>query len=71
MRKKTAVSEALNGARLPLLPANVSIEPGTEQQIQVSITRDGTSTTLIDRQGKGSFGPSTPAEIVEAIRRAI
>lgn len=65
------MSEALNGARLPLLPANVSIEPGAEQQIQVSITRDGKSTTLIDRQGEGAYGPSTPAEIVETIRRAL
>lgn len=65
------MSEALRGARLPLLPADVSIEPGPEQQIQVSITRDGKSTMLMDRQGRGSYGPSTPSEIVETIRRAL
>lgn len=63
--------KALSGAGLPLSPAQISIEPVSGPLLQVSITRGGRSTTLIERKGVGFYGPGTPAEIVETLRNAL
>ena len=63
--------QALSRAGLSLSPANISIEPAPGALLQVSLTRGGKSTTLIDRKGAGFYGPGTPAEIAEVIRRAL
>ena len=65
------MQEALGRSGLALPPSCVTIQRGDRQVLQVTMTKAGKTTDLISRQGSGFFGPGTPAEIVEAIRKAL
>lgn len=69
--KAAAIRQALSSANLPLPPGNVLIERGPQAQLFVSLTKGSTSTVLMERQGERFNGPTTPAEIVETIRKAL
>ena len=65
------MQEALARSGLSLAPGSVTIQRGDRQTLQVTMTKAGKATTLISRQGPGFFGPGTPSEIVEAVRKAL
>lgn len=63
--------DALRRSGLPLSPEQVMIQRAGAQELKVDVTRGGKTQTLIERRGAGYFGPGTPNEIAETLRKAL